>query len=38
LLSSNSLGSVGVFTLLTLRVRFSVLWWYIYRDDQDLAI
>jgi hypothetical protein len=38
LLSSNSSGSVGVFTLLTMRVRFSVLRWYIYEDDQDLAI
>jgi hypothetical protein len=38
LLSSNSSGSVGVFTLLTLRVCLSVLRWYICRDDQDLAI
>jgi hypothetical protein len=33
LLSSNSSGGVGVFTLLTLRVFFSVLQWYICRDD-----
>jgi hypothetical protein len=38
LLSSDSSGGVGVFTLLTLRVCFSVLRWYICRDDQDLAI
>jgi hypothetical protein len=33
-----SSGSIGIFTLLTLRVCFSILWWYIRRDDQDLAI
>jgi hypothetical protein len=33
LLSSNSSSGVGVFTLLTLRVHFSVLRWYICRDD-----
>jgi hypothetical protein len=38
LLLSDSLGGVGVFTLLTLRVFFSILRWYICRDDQDLAI
>jgi hypothetical protein len=38
LLSSDSSGGVGVFTLLTLRACFTVLRWYIYRDDQDLAI
>jgi hypothetical protein len=38
LLSSNSLSSVGVFTLLTLRVCFSILRWYICREDQDLTI
>jgi hypothetical protein len=38
LLSSDSSGDVGVFTLLMLRVCFSVLRWYICRDDQDLAI
>jgi hypothetical protein len=38
LLSSDISGGVGVFTLLTLRVCFSVLRWYICRDDQDLAI
>jgi hypothetical protein len=38
LLSSDSSGGVGVFTLLTLHVCFSFLWWYICKDDQDLAI
>jgi hypothetical protein len=38
LLSSDSSGGVGVFTLLTPRVCFSILRWYIYRDDQDLMI
>jgi hypothetical protein len=38
LLSSDSSVGVGVFTLLTLRVCFSVLRWYICRDDQDLTI
>jgi hypothetical protein len=38
LLSSGSSGGVGVFTFLTLRVCFSILRWYIYRDDQDLGI
>jgi hypothetical protein len=38
LLSSDSSSGVGVFTLLTLRVCFSVLRWYICRDDQDLMI
>jgi hypothetical protein len=38
LLSLDSSGGVGVFMFLTLRVCFSVLRWYICRDDQDLAI
>jgi hypothetical protein len=38
LLSLDSSGSVSVFTLLTLRVCFSILRWYICRDDQDLKI
>jgi hypothetical protein len=38
LLSSNSSGSIGVLTLLTLFICFSILWRYIRRDDQDLAI
>jgi hypothetical protein len=38
LLLSNSSGSVGVFSLLTLCVCLSVLRWYICRDDQDMAI
>jgi hypothetical protein len=38
LLSSDSSGGVAVFMLLTLRVYFSVLRWYICRDDQDLTI
>jgi hypothetical protein len=38
LLSSDSSGGVGVFTLLMLCICFSILRWYIYRDDQDLAI
>jgi hypothetical protein len=38
LLSSHSSGSVGVFSLLMLRICLSVLRWYICRDDQDLAI
>jgi hypothetical protein len=38
LLSSDSSGGIGVFTLLTLHVCFSILWWHICRDDQDLAI
>jgi hypothetical protein len=38
LLSSDSSGGIGVFTLLTLRVCFSILQWYICRDDQDLTI
>jgi hypothetical protein len=37
-LSLHSSGSVGVFSLLMLRICLSVLWWYICRDDQDLAI
>jgi hypothetical protein len=38
LLSSNRSGSIGVLTLLTLFICFSILWWYIRRDGQDLAI
>jgi hypothetical protein len=38
LLSSNSSSSVGVLTLLVLFIGFSVLRWYISRNDQDLAI
>jgi hypothetical protein len=38
LLLSNSSGSVGIFSLLTLRICLSVLRWYICKDDQDLAI
>jgi hypothetical protein len=38
LLSLDNSGGVGVFTLLTLHVCFSVLRWYIGRDDKDLAI
>jgi hypothetical protein len=38
LFSSDSSGGIGIFTLLTLRVCFSILQWYICRDDQDLTI
>jgi hypothetical protein len=38
LLSSNSLGSVGVLVLLVLLICLSILRWYTSRDDQDLAI
>jgi hypothetical protein len=38
LLSSDSSGGVGVLTLLTLHVCFSVLRWYNCRHDQDLTI
>jgi hypothetical protein len=38
LLSSNSLGNVGVLVLLALLVGFSILRWYIRRNDQDLVI
>jgi hypothetical protein len=38
LLSSNSSGSIGIFTLLTLLIGFPILRWYICRDNQDLAI
>jgi hypothetical protein len=38
LLSSDSSGGVGVFTLLTSCIYFSILRWYICRDNQDLAI
>jgi hypothetical protein len=38
LLSPDDSGSIGVFTLLTLLICFSILRRYIRRDDQDLAI
>jgi hypothetical protein len=38
LLSADGSSSIDVFTLLTLLICFSVLRWYIRRDDQDLAI
>jgi hypothetical protein len=38
LLSPDGSGGIGVFTLLSLLVCFSILWWYVRRDDQDLAI
>jgi hypothetical protein len=38
LLSLDNLSGIGVFMLLMLRVCFSVLQWYICRDDQDLTI
>jgi hypothetical protein len=38
LLLSDSSSSVGVLTLLELLICFSILRWYIRRDDQDLAI
>jgi hypothetical protein len=33
LLSPDGSGSIGVFTLLSLFVCFSILWWHIRRDD-----
>jgi hypothetical protein len=38
LLPTSSSGGVGVLALLPLFICFSVLRWYIRRDDQDLAI
>jgi hypothetical protein len=38
LLLSNSSSSIGVLMLLMLLICFSILRWYIRRDDQDLAI
>jgi hypothetical protein len=38
LLSPDVSGGVGVSTLLSLLVSFSILWWHVRRDDQDLAI
>jgi hypothetical protein len=38
LLSPDGSGSIGVFTFLTLLICFSILRWWIRRDDQDLAI
>jgi hypothetical protein len=38
LLSSNSSDSVGILALLELFICLSVLWWYICRNDQGLAI
>jgi hypothetical protein len=37
LLSSDSSSSISVLTRLTLFICFSILWWYIHRDDQDLV-
>jgi hypothetical protein len=38
LLPMSSSGSFGVLALLALFICFSILTWYIRRDDQDLAI
>jgi hypothetical protein len=38
LLSPDGSGTIAVFTLLSLLVCFSILWWHVRRDDQDLAI
>jgi hypothetical protein len=38
LLSQDGSGSVGVFTLLSLFICFSILWWYVCGGSQDLAI
>jgi hypothetical protein len=38
LLSPNSSGGVGVLTLLALFIGLSILWWYVYGNDQDLTI
>jgi hypothetical protein len=38
LLSTSSSGDVSVLVLLALFICFSILRWYIRRDDQDLAI
>jgi hypothetical protein len=38
LLPTNSSGSVGVLAFLALFICLSILRWYIYRDNQDLAI
>jgi hypothetical protein len=38
LISSDNSSSVSVLTLLVLLICFSILRWYIRRDDQDLAI
>jgi hypothetical protein len=38
LLPMNSSGGVGVLSLLALFVCFSILRWYIRKDDQDLTI
>jgi hypothetical protein len=38
LLSSNSSSSIGILALLALFIYLSILWWYVYRNDQDLAI
>jgi hypothetical protein len=38
LLSSNCSGSVAVLALLALLIDFSILRWYIRKNDQDLAI
>jgi hypothetical protein len=38
LLPTNSSSSVGVLALLAWFICFSILWWYVHRDDQELAI
>jgi hypothetical protein len=38
LLSLNNSGSVGILALLVLLIGFSILRWYIRRNDQDLMI
>jgi hypothetical protein len=38
LLLPNNSGSVGVLMLLALFICLSILWWYVCRNDQDLAI
>jgi hypothetical protein len=38
LLSPDGSGNIEVFTLLSLLVCFSILWWHVRRDYQDLAI
>jgi hypothetical protein len=38
LLSRNSSSGVSILTLLALLICLSILWWYVYRNDQDLAI
>jgi hypothetical protein len=38
LLSPDGSGSIGIFMLLSLFICFSILWWYVCGDGQDLAI